>query len=358
MNNGAYGKNRIFYYDILRAFAIFCIVACHVFAEYVSKTNIFGTPFWYYAICFHSLANIGVPLFVILSGSLLLDRKDTLINFVKKRFSRVIIPYIFWGVIFTLAFAFIFNKGTVMEVALKVFSFAPSGYANFFWFVPMILITYILIFIINKLNEYNDKTLIICLILSLVLIALINLKYLPVKKPIFYFYYPAFAVFGYYLSNVNLSYKTPRLSNKKLMIIFLIFSILFYLAEILTVTSLSFKANHFKTISQFSFLNILVTFTIFLFIRYFEENGGKIFNYIKKGMIGKIIYSLSICSYGIYLSHIVIKNYICLILLPVKNSISITVFTTGVLIMALLLPWMVILILGKIPILDKLSGYG
>lgn len=304
----------------------------------------------------NSLRNIGVPLFVILSGSLLLDRKDTLINFVKKRFSRVIIPYIFWGVIFTLAFAFIFNKGTVMEVALNVFSFTPSDYANFFWFVPMILITYILIFIINKLNEYNDKTLIICLILSLVLITLINLKYLPVTKPIFYFYYPTFAIFGYYLSNVNLSNKTPRLSNEKLMIIFLIFSILFYLAEVMTDASLSFKANQFKTISKFSFLNILVTCCIFLFIRYFKKNGGKIFNYMKKGIIGKIIYSISICSYGIYLSHIVIKNYICLILLPIKSSISITIFTTFVLIATLLLSWMLILILSKIPILDKLSG--
>lgn len=356
--NGQANKKRIFYYDIIRAFAIFCIVACHVFAGYVTKTDIFGTKFWYYALFLNSLRDIGVPLFVILSGSLLLDRKDTLIEFAKKRLTRVLIPYLFWGIIFILVFAFIFNKGSVIEIASNVFSIAPTGHANFFWFVPMILVTYAVIFIINKLNEHNDITLKICLILSLIGIVLIDLKYLPMKKPVYYLYYPIFAIIGYYLSNINLEdNEYVKFSNKKLMIIFLVFSILLYLAQVLTNASISIELHKFKTMPQFSIMNIVLVCCIFLFFRYFSQNAGKIYEFIKDSPISKIIYSISICSYGIYLCHIMIRELLLnFVLYPIKGSMGITIFSTITLLLTFAVSWLLIVVLSKIPVLDMLSG--
>lgn len=358
--NGQAKKERIFYYDLLRAFAIFCILACHIFAQYVIKTDIFATKFWYYALFLNCLRDIGVPLFVALSGSLLLDRKETLIKFAKKRLTRVVIPYLFWGIIFILVFSFIFNEGSIMDIASNVFSISPKGTANFFWFVPMILITYALIFIINKLNEYNGIALKICLILSLIGIILINLKYLPMTKPIYYLYYSIFAIIGYYLSNVDLSgNKYFKLSDKKLMIIFLVFSILLYAVQVLTNANMCLELHKFKTISQFHLLNIIVVCCIFLFFRYFQANGGKIYSFVKKEPVLKIIYSISICSYGIYLCHIVIRDLLLnFVLSPLKNSMGITLFSTITLILTFLTSWLLIVILSRIPVLDMLSGSG
>lgn len=358
--SGQATKERIFYYDIIRAFAIFCIVSCHVFAGYVVKTDIFATRFWYYALFLNSLRNVGVPLFVILSGSLLLGRKETLINFAKKRLTRVLVPYIFWGIIFILAFAFIFNTGTIAEIAQNVFSMAPTGHANFFWFVPMILITYAIIFVINKLNEYNDITMKVCLILSTIGIILINLKYLPMKKPTYYLYYSIFAVIGYYLSNVNLTdNRYVKLSDKKLMVIFLVFSVLLYVALVLANASMSLELQKFKTEPQFSLLNIAAVCCIFLFFRYFSQNSGKVYGFIRECLFGKAILSVSLCSYGIYLCHIMIRELLLnFALYPIKGFMGITVFSTLTLILTFAVSWILIAALSRIPVLDMLSGSG
>ena len=134
----------------------------------------FATKFWYYALFLNSLSNVCVPLFVVLSGCLLIGRRETLIDFAKKRLPRIILPYLFWGIVFTLTFALVFHRGAVIDVALNAFSFSPKKDANWLWFVPMILITYVIIFIINKLNEYSSKTLKACLILSLITVILIE----------------------------------------------------------------------------------------------------------------------------------------------------------------------------------------
>ena len=40
-------SKRIIYYDYIRAFAIFGVLACHIFGLLVVDTNIFNTKLWY-----------------------------------------------------------------------------------------------------------------------------------------------------------------------------------------------------------------------------------------------------------------------------------------------------------------------
>ena len=177
---GVNKNNRIFYYDVIRAFAIFCIVSCHVFAQYVTNIDIFGTKFWYYALFLNSLRDIGIPLFIVLSGCLLINKKENLTSFVKKRINRVIIPYLFWAVIFILCSVLLKQYGFVPLFKFKyintlifgVFSIDPIKIAVIFWFVPMILIVYMVIFLINKLNEYYKHTFKIALLVSILVIIL------------------------------------------------------------------------------------------------------------------------------------------------------------------------------------------
>lgn len=362
MNSSGHRENRIFYYDIIRAFAILCIISCHVFAEYVTKTAIFNTKFWYYSLFLNSLRDIGVPLFVILSGSLLLDKYETLKTFAKKRITRVLVPYLFWGIIFILAFAFIFNND-IYYLVFNVFSLTPEGIANFFWFVPMIFITYVVIFIINTLNHYNKNTLKIALIISLIALILMNINVLHYQRPLIYLYYSIFAVFGYFLVNVDFSKnRFVDISPEKLFIIFMVLSLLFYILEVYLNSRTCISLNKFKTRPQFDFLNVLTTISIFLFFRYFSECGGKInefYTRIKDNTVGKVIFSISICSYGIYLTHILIRELLLkFVLAPVKAFMGISIFSTLTLILTAICSWLLILALSRIPVLDKLSGSG
>ena len=72
-------SKRIFYYDVLRALAIIGIVFCHVSVSYVSRD--INSPNLYISVFFDCFRDFSIPIFVMLSGALLLGKKDTLIKF-------------------------------------------------------------------------------------------------------------------------------------------------------------------------------------------------------------------------------------------------------------------------------------
>lgn len=353
-------SNRIFYYDIVRAFAIFCIISCHVFAAYVVKIEIFGTRFWYYSLFLNSLRDIGVPFFVMLSGILLINKKETFITFAKKRISRVVFPYLFWGFIFILCALLFKNYGcdlfyfsNINELIFNVFSINPIGNAVFLWFVPMIIIVYLIIFLINKINVYFPITLKISLILSILVIILLNFNLISFSHPYDYIFYSVFAIIGYFL--VNIDFSKNVINSKYLGIIFAIIFLISYILEVSINASMSLSLNQFNSISQFSWINLISIISLFLCIRYISE-AYKINNY-DANRFSKIIFSISICSYGIYLSHIIVKHILLnFILCNIKNYVSVSIYSTFTLIFTFLCSWILILILNKIPYLRNISG--
>lgn len=352
-------NNRIFYFDIIRAFAIFCIIACHVFDSYVVNVNIFGTNFWYYALFLNSLRDLGVPLFVILSGCLLLNKKETFISFTKKRVSRVIIPCLFWVFIFISCslifrhFGFdLFPFSNLADLIGGVFHLKATAY--YFWFVPMILSVYVVIFLINKFNEHYKNTLKISLLLSVLIIILLNFNIIQVTKPNFYkLFFSVFAVIGYYLANFDFK---GKINSKYLYIIFALIFIISYCYEVSINASISLASNHFGCVSQYSWINLVSVISLFFFIKYFSQT-YEINDY--KSNSSRIIYSISICSYGIYLSHIIVKCILSnVILILIKYYVSISIYSTLLLILTVICSWLLILILNKIPYIKKVSGAG
>ena len=65
-------SNRIVYMDVLRVIACFSVIMIHSSAQYVVK-DIGSFNFWVGNI-FDGLARIGVPLFIMISGALMLDK--------------------------------------------------------------------------------------------------------------------------------------------------------------------------------------------------------------------------------------------------------------------------------------------
>ncbi|MBR6928129.1 MAG: acyltransferase, partial [Methanobrevibacter sp.] len=144
---------RIYYYDFIRAFAIFGVLACHCFAGSVVNVDLFNTRFWYYSLFLNSLRLVSVPLFIVVSGALLIGKKDSIRVFIKKRFNKVIIPYIFWVIMYIL-FLIFYRHFNVGKAVFSTISIPPTA-GVFFWFVQMIIVVYLIILILNKLIEYN-----------------------------------------------------------------------------------------------------------------------------------------------------------------------------------------------------------
>jgi surface polysaccharide O-acyltransferase-like enzyme len=97
--------NRFSYGDYVRVFATIAVVAQHM----AHRTTLFGLPdagstSWWTIMSIEAMCRWAVPLFVMLSGALLLDpqRNETARDFYRKRLWRVGLPLLFWSAFYLL----------------------------------------------------------------------------------------------------------------------------------------------------------------------------------------------------------------------------------------------------------------
>ena len=98
-------SKRIFYFDALRLMAIIGIIFCHTAISFIALD--IGSINFYITAFMDCFREFSVPIFVMLSGALLIGKKDSLSSFFKRRLSRIFIPFIFWWIIYSL-FSFYF----------------------------------------------------------------------------------------------------------------------------------------------------------------------------------------------------------------------------------------------------------
>lgn len=141
-------ENRIFYLDELRAIAILCVIFAHTIQNFPVNMNYLTSPT---LLSYLTVARMGVVLFFMISGALLIGKDYNLSVFLKKRFSRVLIPTIFWQIIGFLSIL-IFIGFTYDNLTFAVTQF------GFPWFVCAILGVYFVIPIFNSfIKEYGIK---------------------------------------------------------------------------------------------------------------------------------------------------------------------------------------------------------
>jgi len=87
------------YADCLRVFAILAVIALHSSASGIVQYGQLGEFNWWAANAVDSMCRWAVPVFIMLSGALLLtpSRRDKLWNFYLKRLRRVGIPLVIWA---------------------------------------------------------------------------------------------------------------------------------------------------------------------------------------------------------------------------------------------------------------------
>lgn len=364
-------KKRVFYLDFLRFFAIVAVIATHI-ALYFTKSNPYiyiymNCNFWYFAIILRFLGWIGVPIFLMISGALLINRRESTIGFLKKRYKRVIIPALFWVGIF-IGFIFFcssigyldFNEPFSLDLIINTF-LGNSKYANHFWYIPVILVMYLLIALINKIMMKYENFLRYLLYISIFLV--IIHQFYPIFgswKP-WNLNYIIFPIFGYYLFTIDLTsdnlLKYVKLTNEMISIS----SIIIFLVSYGIIIFYAVKSYTDSTIIidyHFGIFNIIACVSIFLFFKHFEESEGLIggiFNFIKRNF-SKIILSVSVCSYGMYLSHrIFIYSIIYLMPTSLFNGHNLACLVTWYT-LVFLISWFVTLILSKIPYINEFSG--
>lgn len=292
------------------------------------------------------LGRAGVPLFFMISGALLLNRDYDLKYFLKHRFTRIFIPFIFWMII-TLSIGY-FVLGYSDKNLFSIF-FGKNRYT---WFVWVMLGIYLVLPIINSfIKRYGLKGAEYFLGIWFIVVLLTLLGHYPFHNlDLTYFSgYLGFVILGYYLAN-----KEFGLSDKAIMILGILSYFIFF-----TLKWYFQGKNLFITDSAYlSFCIIFGSSGLFMFFKaisnYCKKNNNsglsKIHEKIKTGGLGKIILSISICSYGMYFVNSLLFNFIKIMHI---NSIK---MIPVIFISVALISWLIIACLNKISFLRKFIG--
>lgn len=96
-------EKRIIYLDVVKCLALLCVVTIHLVAYGVTRHPV-GSPIWIRANYINGPVHVAVPLFVMVSGALLLkpERQGDWKSFLK-RIVRIIVAFVFWSLIYAAA---------------------------------------------------------------------------------------------------------------------------------------------------------------------------------------------------------------------------------------------------------------
>lgn len=336
-------KERIFYLDELRAIAILLVLLAHTIKYFPVNVDYLTSPT---LLSYLTISRMGVPLFFMLSGALLLDKEYSISQFFKKRFSRVLIPAVFWYMILFLSVAYA-NAFNFDLINVWIYD------APFPWFVCAIIGIYLLMPVFNSfIKEHGTRGAEYFLLLWLIFIVLTNFNLTEE-----YYVTLIFQSFGVYMGYVVLGY---YLANKEFRIYSLPMAIFCAIIFIICVAINIYNAWNFTTIVYIESVSIIIQCSaLVLILRYLSKFASinpksplsRLHNFIEKSFIGTVIYTLSICSYTIYLMH----EYVINLLLQYYPITSLNLVPVVFLLLAIG-SLIIAVILSKVPVLNKLVG--
>lgn len=168
--------------DLIRSLAILLVIVLHSSNEALASNSL-GSPYWWTGAVYKTLSLSCVPLFVMLSGALLLQpsKLDEPIRvFLKKRLSRIGLAFVFWTAVY-LVWSFFTSHIPVTpnNVAQGILKSLFGGSYYQFWFIYLIvglyLITPILRAIISQADTRILRYLIALWFVGVAVLPIINL---------------------------------------------------------------------------------------------------------------------------------------------------------------------------------------
>ena len=140
---------------MLRCGAPYLVVLLHCISGTLADASLVGTPVWWICNALNSAARMGVPLFFMLSGALLLSDRRTLdpLPFYRRRLRRILPPFLCWDLIYFLEGAWL--QGLDLSPArflTELLTLRGSKYH--LWFVYKILGIYLLLPFLKRILDH------------------------------------------------------------------------------------------------------------------------------------------------------------------------------------------------------------
>lgn len=332
-------KQRKLYLDVIRILACVMIIAMHApipntgISNYVLSTDSFLTA-------------PGIGLFIMVSGALLLPVNMSTEQFLKKRFSKIVWPTLFWTLFYYIVAPYTdtVDRGSGLTSFLSIpFS---TQFNSVLWFMYMLAGLYLLAPVLScwlKQASRREIVFYLCLWGITMCYPLIR-DYVIVNEShtgiLFYFGgYAGYFLLGYYLN------KYVNLSIWKSLVLF-VFPLLIAMIVKMSGTKVDFY-DMFWYLSIFVAMMCIAWFMIVKRMRMTYDN----YSQLHRGVV-----VVSNCCFGIYLVHIFIMRSVLWnwsFIQELSGIVQIGIVTILTFVGSFLVTWLI----SYLPWADYLIGY-
>ena len=281
--------------NILRVIALLDIILIHTLK---SQPNFNLLNFMF------TFVSIGINLFIIISGYLLLDKDEDIIVFYKKRVVSILPLFIMWSFIYI-----IYYKENPFYVL--------SGYryaAGHLWYIPMILGLYLITPWLRKVLKYCEKETLVIVLLWFI-INVLNPMLIFFKLPFLNLSsFPIVGFLGYYLLVYYIKKYSSQLKVKYFYIIYMLGFLFTYFISYYFMNYVGKKNVFFYDKNSISVFFMSISFFIIILkvdFSYLTSKAKKVLNFLSK------------YSYHVYLAHLLFYE---IGLKITKNFYLVTIF--------------------------------
>ncbi len=208
----AEANNRVRWIDNVRILATIFVIGLHVSAYGITKefSAINGANLnWWICNFYESIFRCCVPLFVMLTGALLLPQTLPLKTFLLKRFGRILIPAAFWGLIYVIYNLVMADNKSVFFSSYNSLRWLRhqilDGPISSFWYIYMLVGLYLFIPIFQPwIRSASNKAILYFLSIWLLTIAVKQCRLIPQQSPLelrYFSGYIGYLLLGYYLAH-------------------------------------------------------------------------------------------------------------------------------------------------------------
>jgi len=212
----------------LRLIALYAVIILHCTSPLLMQYGKASASDWWTADLFNAAVRFAVPVFVMVTGALLLHREYEIGDFLKRRLTRVVAPFLFWSLVYVWYSWYneeiSFGNDAWANIK-QVLHLLKYGSAYHLWYVYMLIGLYFFIPVISKFVRNASEKEILYFLIVWMAVMLFTQPYLSRYNPavdMHYFAgYAGYLVLGHYLAFKDFNVKHLRLW----MIILFIFSI-------------------------------------------------------------------------------------------------------------------------------------
>jgi len=287
------------YIDYLRVIAIIAVITIHVTVDFYTKFGEIDNIGWWMSNLFNVASWFCVPLFVMISGTVILGKSIPIIEFYKKKYTRLLPPLIFWNLLFI---SFNIYKGIDINNlvwSLKIGYFAKGYTAVHLWYLSMFICLMLIAPFINQfLNGEKPTSNDLFILLTVMFfffflngISIFSKEVLSINITWFktFPWFIAYFIGGFYLDSYA---DRIRIKNIILLLLITIIILLGSALNYFSITSLGITKDYF-VLNNYSPLVFVYSALIFLVVK---KN-----SYCLK--YNMIISKISEASFGMYLIH-------------------------------------------------------